>query len=658
MNNQCRITSLMKVLLYLYCLHEMNVFSCYYGKGYALNYEVKNRMCGFIGYINGTNVIDHHQTIENMMNTIIHRGPDSGGIHSDDKVTLGFRRLSIIDLSDVANQPLYSADGNIVLVFNGEIFNFQELRADLIAKGHNFKTHSDSEVIIYGYVEYGVEFVKKLRGMFAFCIWDKKNDLQFIARDGFGIKPLYYTENTTDGTFIFGSEIKSFLPHPSFIKELNKNALRPYLTFQYSSMDETFFKGVYKLQPAHYMLIQNGQKKIVQYWDKKFHAKEAPIEKYVEDIRTTVRESVDAHQISDVKVGSFLSGGIDSSYITSLLRPDKSFSVGFSDYEDMFNETNLAKDLSDTLNIQNERKYISADECFEALPKIQWHMDEPQSNPSSVPLYFLSELASKDVTVVLSGEGADEIFGGYSWYQNSGKMQKYEKVPFGIRKALRGIAEALPKNQYTHFLVKGGQTVEERFIGEAVVWDEEDALNVLKPDYKNGPSVKTITKRIYDEVPGDDDVTKMQYLDLNLWMPGDILLKADKMSMAHSIELRVPFLDKEVMELAKNIPSRYRVNDIDTKYVLRQAAHQELPEEWAKRPKLGFPVPIRHWLREEKYYKMVKEMFTTDFANEFFDTKQLVGYLDEHYEGQANRGRYIWTAYVFLVWYKQFFVDM
>lgn len=615
-------------------------------------------MCGFIGYINGTNVIDHHQTIENMMNTIIHRGPDSGGIHTDDKVTLGFRRLSIIDLSDVANQPLYSADGNIVLVFNGEIFNFQELRKDLIAKGHTFKTHSDSEVIIYGYVEYGVEFVKQLRGMFAFCIWDKKNDLQLIARDGFGIKPLYYTNHTTDNTFIFGSEIKSFLPHPSFIKELNKDALRPYLTFQYSSMDETFFKGVYKLPPAHYMLIQNSEKKIVQYWDKKFHAKEAPIEKYVEEIRETVKESVEAHQISDVKVGSFLSGGIDSSYITALLRPDKSFSVGFSDYEEMFNETNLAKDLSDTLNIQNERKYISADECFEALPKIQWHMDEPQSNPSSVPLYFLSELAAKDVTVVLSGEGADEIFGGYAWYQSSGKMKKYEKVPFGLRKVLRGIAEALPKNQYTNFLIKGGQTVEERFIGEAVVWDEEDALNVLKPAYKNGPSVKSITKRIYDEVPGEDDVTKMQYLDLNLWMPGDILLKADKMSMAHSIELRVPFLDKKVMELAKNIPSKYRVNDLDTKYVLRQAAHQELPEEWAKRPKLGFPVPIRHWLREEKYYNLVKEMFTTDFAREFFDTDQLVGYLDEHYEGKANRGRYIWTVYVFLVWYKQFFVDM
>lgn len=615
-------------------------------------------MCGFIGYINGTKLINHSQTIENMMNTIIHRGPDSGGIHTDDKVTLGFRRLSIIDLSDVANQPLYSEDGSIVLVFNGEIYNFQELREDLIAKGHSFKTKSDSEVLIYGYIQYGFEFVTKLRGMFAFCIEDKKNDLLFIARDGFGIKPLYYTNHTTDNTFIFGSEIKSFLPHPSFIKELNKDALRPYLTFQYSSMDETFFKGVYKLPPAHYMVIKNGDIRIEKYWDKKFHAKENTLEHYVEEIGQTMKDSVEKHQISDVKVGSFLSGGIDSSYITALLRPNKSFSVGFKDYEAMFNETNLAKELSDILEVQNERKYISAEECFEKLPTIQYHMDEPQSNPSSVPLYFLSELASKDVTVVLSGEGADEIFGGYPWYQNSKKMEKYEKVPFRLRKAVRGIAEKMPRNQYTHFLVKGGQTVEERFIGEAVVWDEEDALNVLKPAYKKGPSVRTITKRFYDEVPGDDDVTKMQYLDLHLWMPGDILLKADKMSMAHSIELRVPFLDKKVMELAKNIPTKYRVNDINTKYALRQAAHKELPEEWAKRPKLGFPVPIRHWLREEKYYNLVKEMYSTDFAKEFFDTKQLIGYLDEHYRGEANRGRYIWTTYVFLVWYKRFFIDM
>jgi len=615
-------------------------------------------MCGFIGYVNGTNIIDHHQTIENMMNTIIHRGPDSGGIHTDDKVTLGFRRLSIIDLSDVANQPLYSNDGSIVLVFNGEIYNFQELREDLIAKGHQFKTKSDSEVLIYGYIEYGEEFVKQLRGMFAFCIWDKNKDHLFIARDGFGIKPLYFTNHTTDNTIIFGSEIKSFLPHPSFIKELNKDALRPYLTFQYSSMDETFFKGVYKLPPANYMIIKDGKiTKMERYWDKKFHEKENTLDHYVKEIQDTMKESVAVHQISDVKVGAFLSGGVDSSYVTSLMRPNKTFSVGFKDYESMFNETTHSKDLCDILGIENESKYITAEECFEALPTIQYHMDEPQSNPSSVPLYFLCELASKDVTVVLSGEGADEIFGGYEWYQPSKKMETYEKIPLGLRKAVRGIAEKLPKNKVSNFLIKGGQTVEERFIGEAVVWDEEDAYNVLKPEYRNGPTVQSITKRIYKEVPGHDDVSKMQYLDLNLWMPGDILLKADRMSMAHSLELRVPFLDKEVMELAKNIPSKYRVNEIDTKYALRQAANKELPEEWAKRKKLGFPVPIRHWFKEEKYYKLVKEMFTADFTHEFFDVDQLVGYLDEHYTGKANRARYIWTVYVFLVWYKRFFID-
>lgn len=615
-------------------------------------------MCGFIGYINGTAPIDHKKVIDNMMETIIHRGPDSGGVHADDKVTLGFRRLSIMDLSDVANQPLYSEDGDIVLIFNGEIYNFQTIRAELEQKGYTFKTNSDSEVLLHGYSEYGFELVHKLRGMFAFCIWDKKQDLQFIARDGFGIKPLYYTQNTTDGTFIFGSEIKSFLPHPAFKKEFNNDALRPYLTFQYSSMDETFFKGVFKLKPGHFMVLKD--RKIVQmtqYWDKKFNAGQSSLENTIANIQETVEESVKAHQISDVKVGSFLSGGIDSSYIAALLKPDKTFSVGFSDYEAMFNETKHAKELSDILGMQNESKYVSSEECFELLPKIQWHMDEPQSNPSSVPLYFLSELARKDVTVVLSGEGADEIFGGYEWYKPSAKMQKYEKVPMGIRKMLAGAASALPKSSYTNFLKKGAQTVEERFIGEAVVWDEQDAIDVLKPAYTKGPSVQDITKKIYAEVPGEDDVTKMQYLDLNLWLPGDILLKADKMSMAHSIELRVPFLDKEVMEMAKKIPTAHRVNDMDTKYALRQAALEELPEEWAKRKKLGFPVPIRHWLREERYYNLVKETFTSDYAAQFFDTKKLVSYLDAHYKNEHNYARYIWTVYVFLVWYKAFFME-
>ncbi|MDW7672896.1 MAG: asparagine synthase (glutamine-hydrolyzing) [Bacillota bacterium] len=612
-------------------------------------------MCGFVGFADANLEIDKMKTIESMMNTIIHRGPDSGGVYSDEKVTLGFRRLMIIDLSEDASQPMYNEDKSCVLVFNGEIYNYQELRADLIAKGHVFVSNSDSEVILHGYEEYGVELLQKVRGMFAFAIWDTNSESMLLARDFFGIKPLYYSQNTVDNSLIFGSEIKSFLKQPAFKKELNKNALRPYLTFQYSVLDETFFKGVYKLKPGHYMLYKKGQLELKRYWESRFDEEGNSLEYYVEQIKQTMRESVNYHKISDVKVGSFLSGGIDSSYITALLMPNKTFSVGFHDYEAMFNETKLAKELSDILKIENNRYIISADDCFEKLPTILYHMDEPQSNPSAVPLYFLAGLASEYVTVVLSGEGADEIFGGYPWYQNSKLMAKYEKIPFAIRRPISLLCQRLPKNKFTGFLEKGGKRVEEKFIGEAKVFEENDALSVLKDEYKKGPSVQSITKKVYDEVKGEDDVTKMQYLDINLWLPGDILLKADKMSMAHSLELRVPFLDKEVMSLASRIPSEQRVNSINTKYALRIAANETLPDEWAKRPKLGFPVPIRYWMREQKYYDMIKEMFQSEMAKEFFNTEELVRYLDEHYTSKKNYARYIWTVYVFLVWYKKFF---
>lgn len=371
-----------------------------------------------------------------------------------------------------------------------------------------------------------------------------------------------------------------------------------------------------------------------------------------------MKESVAYHRISDVKVGSFLSGGIDSSYITALLMPNKTFSVGFKDYEGIFNETNLAGELSDILEIENYKELVTADECFEKLPTIQYHMDEPQSNLSSVPLYFLAELASKHVTVVLSGEGADEIFGGYVWYQKSANQEKYEKIPAGIRSGIATLSKALPQNRITNFLIKGAQPIEERFIGQAKVFEEEDALKVLKDEYKNAPSVGEITRKVYDRVQGKDDITKMQYLDLNLWLPGDILLKADKMSMAHSIELRVPFLDKEVMAMASELPGNLRVNEIDTKYALREASKEVLPDAWATREKVGFPVPIRDWLKQEKYYNLVKESFESDLAKQFFNTDELVRYLDDHYNGKHLYHRYIWTVYVFLVWYKKFFVEL
>ncbi|MFS0876647.1 asparagine synthase (glutamine-hydrolyzing) [Solibacillus isronensis] len=614
-------------------------------------------MCGFVGFIHGTQPFQYKNFMKQMLETIVHRGPDSDGIYSDEKVTLGFRRLSILDLSTAASQPFSTENEDIVLVFNGEIYNYRELREELISYGHTFQTTSDTEVLLKGYIEYGTKVLQKIRGMFAFCIWDKKQNLQFIARDHFGIKPLYYTQHTTDNTILFGSEIKSFLPHPKFKKELNEKALRPFLTFQYPATDETFFKGVYKLTPGSFMLIQNGHIQIKSYWTHEFSPTTNSLDTHVQHIKKVLEDSVEAHSVSDVKVGSFLSGGVDSSYIAKLLKPDTTYSVGFQGYESMFDETSLAKALSEELQFENKQKHITADEAFEAIPKIQWHMDEPDSNLSSLPLYFLAELASKDVTVVLSGEGADELFGGYEWYKPSEKMEQYKKIPLPLRHILSAIAKSLPKNRYTNFLDNGAKSIEERFIGHAFVWQEDDALALLNEKYHKGPSVWDIVKTYYDKVQAEDDTTKMQYLDLHVWLPSQILLKADKMSMAHSLELRVPFLDKEVFKVASHIPTQYKVSTADTKIALRQAALDELPEAWAKRKKLGFPVPMRHWLREEKYYQMVRNTFEKAYIHEFFDQQLLLNYLDAHYEKKADHGRYVWTVYVFCVWYEQYFPE-
>lgn len=608
-------------------------------------------MCGFVGF--SGKLAERQEILQRMMDRIIHRGPDSSGEFIGDDIALGFRRLSIIDL-DGGSQPIYSEDGSVVTVFNGEIYNFQTLRAELEEKGHTFTTRTDTEVLVHGYEEYGEGIAEKLRGMFAFVIYDKKSGTLYGARDYFGIKPFYYYR-AENGDMLFGSEIKSFLEHPGFVKKVNRNALRPYLTFQYSSLDETFFEGVYKLPPAHYFTLKDGEMKIVRFWDEDFTEIDGDFDGYVNEIDETVHESVEAHRISDVKVGSFLSGGVDSSYITACLMPDETFSVGF-DYN-KFNETDYAKELSDRLGITNYRKLITADECFDAFPDIQYHMDEPQSNPSSVPLYFLAKLAREHVTVVLSGEGADEIYAGYEWYDETPMMQKYKKLPGFLRVAAANIAKKLPYFKGHDFIIRSSGRPEDYFIGQALVWHDKDALKVLKPRYRTGPSALEVTAPIYERVKGKSELDKKQYLDMNLWLPGDILLKADKMSMASSLELRVPFLDRKVMEQAEKLPHEYKINGKNTKYIFRKAANRTLPDEWADRKKMGFPVPIRYWLREKKYYDIVRDYFTSDFAEEFFDTGLLMSILDEHFEGKANNGRRIWTAFTFLVWYKRFFID-
>lgn len=613
-------------------------------------------MCGFVGFTG--HVENDERVLKAMMDRIVHRGPDMGGTHIKDGVALGFRRLSILDLTEAGAQPMGNEDGSVFVVFNGEIYNFQELRAELEAAGHTFHCDADTEVLVHGYEEWGEGLVDRLRGMYGFVVHDMRSGKLFGARDIFGIKPFYYYQ-TADGDLLFGSEIKSFLEHPGFEKAVNKEALRPYLTMQFPATDETFFDGVYKLPAAHCFTfdIASGRMDVRRYWDADFSDDDSKtFDEYVEECDEVVHESVAAHRIADVKVGSFLSGGVDSSYIAACLMPDKTFSVGF-EYKD-FNETNYAKELSDKLGIENYRKMVTADEFFEVLPQIQYHMDEPQSNLSSVPLWFLAQLAAEQVTVVLSGEGADELFAGYAYYEDVPSLARFKRVvPRGIRRALGNFVADKPYFKGRNFLLKAAEMPEKWFTGQAFVYRPDEIDDIVRPEYAGGPDAFELCAPVYDRVQDFCDLSKRQYLDMNMWLPGDILLKADKMCMAHSLELRVPFLDKKVMEFAQHIPARFRVNENGNKQVVRHAANRVLPDEWATRPKKGFPVPLKFWLREQKYYDYVKEYFTASWAEEFFDTSKLMQMLDDHFEGRALNQRKIYTALTFLIWYKRYFVD-
>lgn len=606
-------------------------------------------MCGFAGF---TGHLDNgEEVLTNMMNRIIHRGPDSAGQHIDGKAYMGFRRLSIIDL-DNGSQPMYNEDKKIVITFNGEIYNHQELRAELIEKGHIFANNSDTEVLIHAYEEYGEDMLNKLRGMFAFVIWDSEKETLFGARDFFGIKPFYYA--VVDGNLVYGSEIKSILEYPGYKKELNETALENYLTFQYSVLDETFFKGIYKLMPSHCLTFHKGELKVKRYWEPTFEAdNNVSLDTLIQEIDDAMHDSVEHHKISDVEVGSFLSSGVDSSYVAAIFNGDKTFTVGF-DYE-KYNEIDYAKSLSEKIKIDNYSKLVSSQEYWAAIPKIQYHMDEPLADPAAIALYFVSQTAAKHVKVALSGEGADEFFGGYNIYREPHDLAGFQKLPLGLRKALAKCASVLPfKFKGKNFLIRASKPVEERFIGNAFMFNEKERNKVLK--HPTGKYNHTeLTKPFYDKVKDKDDVTKMQYIDINFWLIGDILLKADKMSMAHSLEVRVPFLDRKVFDVARTIPTKYKVNKQNTKYAMRMAAHKYLPDMVAEKKKLGFPVPIRIWLKDEKYYNIIKKAFNSEAANKYFNTSELMKYLDDHKAGKADNSRKIWTVYMFLVWYEDFF---
>ncbi len=616
-------------------------------------------MCGFAGFFNTSAVSDREAVIHAMADRIVHRGPDDAHYYVDEDISLGFRRLSIIDLAG-GRQPILNENGTKALLFNGEIYNYQALREDLIDKGHSFTTKADSEVILHGYEEYGKEILQKLRGMFAFVIWDKAEKKLFGARDIFGIKPFYYYNDGKE--FLFGSEIKSFLSYPGFQKELREEKIPEYLSYEYLPDEETIFKNVYKLPGAHCFTYQNGEMQIERYYRIQYRAEEdRSLEYWEQEITREFTDSVAMHQISDVEVGCFLSSGVDSSYVVKEIskgtKKVKTFSVGYE--EEKYSELPYAQDFSSVVGVPNISNKVSADEFFDAMPEIQYFMDEPLPNPSEIPLYFLAKNARKYVKVVLSGEGADELFGGYPMYLQGGHFAEYtRKVPRPLRKMAGAVAGKLPEFKGKHFLVRGAMEPWQRFMRANYVFtDSRERQKYLKrPITSKLP--EEYSKRYFDEVRDLDEPTQLQYVDMHTWMIYDILLKADRMSMANSLELRVPFLDKKMLELSTRIPTRFRADckTETTKKALRSAAIKQLPERTANKKKLGFPVPLSDWLREEKYYNKVKEAFQSEIAEKFFVTKELMKLLDDHKEGKALNMQKIWSFYTFIVWYEQFFV--
>ena len=605
-------------------------------------------MCGIAGIV--TKRENKKEIIEGMSKRIEHRGPDGEGYFFDGDVALAHRRLSIIDLS-TGNQPMFNEDDTIVTVYNGEIYNYVELRDELVASGHKFKTKSDTEVLLHGFEEWHTDLPKHLRGMFAFAIYDKNTKELFLARDNFGIKPLYYT--MMNDTFMFASEVKAFLDTPDLKKELNEDILGAYLEFSFVPTNETFFKGVYRLDAGSSLLYKDGEITIDKYFKLDFKDKDETFDEAVESISEVMKDSVNRHLLSDVEVGSFLSSGIDSSYIVSLAKPDRTYTVGYD--IDKYDEISYAKDLTEKLGIKNTSKVIKMDEYMEEFPKIMYYLDEPTSDPAAISLYFVAKLARQDVKVVLSGEGADEFFGGYNYYREEVDLKFYNKIPYFIRHIIGRIASLFPEGYGFNFLVRRGEKLENSYIGVNRNFSLKMARKVLSKEYKlRGIDV---TKNTYEEFKGYSNIHKMQAIDINYWLMKDILLKADRMTMASSLEGRVPFIDKEVFKVASGLPIDYKVTKENTKVALREAAKEVIPTDAYKKKKLGFPVPIREWMKTPEVSGKIREMFNKDFTSKFFKVDVINKLLDEHVSGKKDNYRKVWTIYSFLTWYEIYFVN-
>lgn len=601
-------------------------------------------MCGFVGIINNKNL----DNIEAMTKAIGHRGPDAVNYDRAINYALGFCRLSIIDLNARSNQPMIDESRGISLVFNGEIYNYKILRDLLKNKGHEFLTESDTEVVLRSYEEWGEDFVNHLRGMFAIAIID--GNKLVLARDHFGMKPLYYGY-ADDGALVFGSEVKGLVAYKNMTREINASELFSYLELQHMAGDNTMIKNIKRLPHGSIGIVNNINESkeinIKKYFSFKLTDEINDLDEAVALIQEAVRESVDLHKNADVPLGTFLSGGIDSSYITALTMPEYTFSVGFKSADNKFDESVHARELSEILGIKNRTEIIDPSEVLNKLDDIIYYLDEPQANLSSIPLYFLSKLAREEVTVVLSGEGADELFGGYDGYRTADSLSKYMKLPRALRKFNGGLANIIPNQSIKHKLKKGAMDENEIFIGEANISDGDQVREIIAKAYKNGYPASQETKKYFN---GSSKIKSKQLVDLNVFMQKDIILKGDRMSMANSLEVRMPFLDLGVYDVASKLTDDLKLQSGLTKYALRMAAKENLPEEWYNRPKKGFPVPFRYWLQEDNFYNKFKEVFTSPETAEFFKRDALMQLLDDHKEGRARNHRRLYSVYVFMVW--------
>ncbi|MDP2650996.1 MAG: asparagine synthase (glutamine-hydrolyzing) [bacterium] len=610
-------------------------------------------MCGIAGIIN-KEIQDKDEVIRNMTGCILHRGPDEDGFYVDEQVGLGMRRLSIIDLAG-GKQPVSSADGRHMIFFNGEIYNYKELKKKHL-DDYEFKTESDTEVVLAMYLKFGAESLKQLRGMFAFCIYDTQDKIIFLARDFFGIKPLYYyaPDSNSSGVVAFASEIKSFFEVPGFKPEVNDAAVFNYLSYQYNPLEETFFKRVYKLPPGHYMKIDLKVKEsnIKKYWNFSLVPDATLDEKDLGDrVLKTMEDSVAHHMIADVPVGSFLSGGIDSSIIATLMQKIrgtdkiKTFTVGF----DTLTEGREARETAEPLGTEHIEISVGQEEYFRALPKALWHFDEPVADPSAIGLYFLAEEARKHVKVVLSGEGADELFGGYNIYLEPFSRRKIAWLPEVL---LRWVIKLPFEFRGQNYARRASRRLEEWYIGNASIFNANEAKEI----WKGAEQERFSLRGLYKESENLSDSAKMQYIDVHTWLIGDILAKADKMTMAHSLELRVPFLDKDVAKLASTLPDKLKWKGGATKYILREAFKSVLPETTRTRKKLGFPTPVRDWLKNEMD-KIRKVIIENRYVKEHMDTEIINHLMREHLSGKRDNSRKIYLLLALAIWYNVYFTE-